>query len=132
MNVNKSLILNELKRHFNFKKELEFANFLGVKPQTLASWHSRNVYDIDILYKKCNEITSDWLLTGTGAMLRSAENTVVMHDKKDLLIIADKQKIIDLQNEVIDGLKSEKKRLEIDLALCEASKKSDPTNTNVH
>ena len=71
------------------------------------------------------ELSPDWLITGTGSMMRGEKNKVIVHDQKDALIILDKIKIIDLQNEVIAGLKIEKKRLEIDLALCEASKKSD-------
>ena len=40
--INKSLILNEIKSYYNFVSDSEFAKFLGIKPQTLSSWHTRN------------------------------------------------------------------------------------------
>lgn len=73
MKIDKSLILNEIKKHYSFKKEIDFANFLDVKPQTLASWHSRNVFDIELLYEKCNEISAEFLLTGKGEILRKKD-----------------------------------------------------------
>lgn len=73
-NVNKSLILNEIKLHYGFKSDAEFARFLGVKPQTLASWYSRNTFDIDLLYSKCVDIDANWLLTGQGEMLKEKSN----------------------------------------------------------
>lgn len=56
------------------KKDAEFARFLGIKPQTLSSWYSRNTFDIELLYAKCEFISADWLLTGKGEMLKSYNN----------------------------------------------------------
>lgn len=72
--INKSLILNEIKSHYGFKSDAEFARFLGIKPQTLASWYSRNTFDIDLLYSKCVDIDANWLLTGNGEMLKEKSN----------------------------------------------------------
>jgi len=105
MDIDKSLVLNELKKHFNFKKELEFAVFLGIKPQTLASWHSRNVFDIEILYKKCNGISPDWLLTGKGEMLRKNINTNTSITQLEAM--ADKITIINLQKDKIAELEKQ-------------------------
>lgn len=68
--IDKSLILNEIKTHYDFSSDAEFARYLGVKPQTLASWHKRNTYDIDLIYSKCEDIDGNWLLTGKGNKLR--------------------------------------------------------------
>ena len=50
MNVDKKLILKQLKDHYNFKKDGDFADFLGIKPQVLSNWMARNTFDIEILY----------------------------------------------------------------------------------
>jgi phage repressor protein C with HTH and peptisase S24 domain len=67
---NNSLILNEIKTHYSFKSNAEFAAFLGIAPQTLSSWYSRNSIDYELLYAKCVDVDANWLLTGEGDMLR--------------------------------------------------------------
>lgn len=64
--LDKSLILNEIKNHYNFTSDSEFAKFLGIKPRTLSSWHTRNTFDIELIYAKCENINADYLLTGKG------------------------------------------------------------------
>lgn len=71
MKIDKELILNEIKNHLGIKKDAEFARFLGIKPQTLSSWYSRNTYDIELLYAKCEFLNAEWLLTGKGDMIKS-------------------------------------------------------------
>lgn len=65
---NKSLILNALKAHYGFNSDSDFAEFLGIKRQTLSSWHSRNTFDIDLLFAKCVNIDGNFLLTGNGSI----------------------------------------------------------------
>jgi len=72
--IDKKYILNEIKATYKFKKDSEFARFLGIKPQTLASWHSRNTFDIDLLYAKCPNINADWLLSGKGEKSKLTKN----------------------------------------------------------
>lgn len=81
--LNKSLILNEIKNHYNFTSDSEFAKFLGVKPQTLSSWHTRNTFDIELTYAKCENINADYLLTGKGSVekTKSEEN----NNKKNVI-----------------------------------------------
>lgn len=67
----KSLIINELKKHYGFKKDTDFANFLGIKPTTLSSWVARNSFDYELLYSKCVGINGDWLFTGEGQMFKN-------------------------------------------------------------
>ena len=69
--MDKSLILNEIKKHFGYKKDADFARYLGISPQTLSSWYSRNTFDIELLYAKCRDVEAHYLLTGEGPMLRS-------------------------------------------------------------
>lgn len=49
----------------------EFARMIGVTPQAISTWISRNTFDIDIIYSKCINVSPEWLLTGEGDMLKS-------------------------------------------------------------
>lgn len=68
--VDKTLILNEIKSHYKFDSNAEFARFLGIAPNTLSNWYSRNTIDYELIISKCEEISGDWLLTHHGSMLR--------------------------------------------------------------
>ncbi|URC13972.1 LexA family transcriptional regulator [Flavobacterium sp. B183] len=68
--INKSLILNDLKAHYGFDTDSDFADFLGIKRQTLSSWHTRNTFDIDLLYAKCVNVDGNFLLTGKGTITK--------------------------------------------------------------
>lgn len=85
--LDKSLILNKLKTTFGFEKDTEFAYFLGIKPQTLSSWYSRNTFDIELLYAKCVNVNPDFLFTGHGSVLKNSmvlnEASEVYHLKTD-------------------------------------------------
>lgn len=79
--MDKCQILNEIKCSLGFKSDADFARFLGISPQTLSSWRSRNMYDIDILYAKCVDINPEFLISGRGELLRKSsiknQNSVV-------------------------------------------------------
>lgn len=86
--MNKTLILNSIKDYYRFKNNSEFARYLGITPQVLSNWKSRDTYDPSLIYTKCLDINPHWLLTGDGDML-SSENTNTpikseMVDKMDL------------------------------------------------
>ncbi|CAI9674002.1 MULTISPECIES: LexA family transcriptional regulator [Elizabethkingia] len=68
--MNKSLILNNIKSHLGFKTDSDFADFLGIKQNTLSNWKSRNTIDYELIITKCDEINANWLLTGEGEMLK--------------------------------------------------------------
>lgn len=68
--MDKSLIINDIKKHYNFEKDSDFAKFLGISSQVLSNWKSRNTYDAEHIYTKCLEINPEWLLTGKGEMLK--------------------------------------------------------------
>ena len=67
----KSLIINEIKKYYNILSDAEFARYLGIKPQTLNSWRVRNTLDYDLVSAKCVDINMDWIIRGTGNMLKS-------------------------------------------------------------
>ncbi|MDL2141200.1 helix-turn-helix domain-containing protein [Flavobacterium tructae] len=111
MNIDKSLILSKLKNFYSFKKDSDFARFLEIKPQTLASWYSRGTFDIELLYAKCNEISAQFLLTGAGEMLRVSPES----NNSD-------EKIKELEDR-IEFYKEKIEFVERKLQLCEDEKK---------
>ncbi|OWP76869.1 LexA family transcriptional regulator [Flavobacterium oreochromis] len=64
--IDKTQILKDLKTHYSFKSDTDFAGFLGISVQTLSSWYTRNTFNIDLLYAKCVNIDGNFLLTGKG------------------------------------------------------------------
>ena len=56
--------LKALINHFTDGNQKKFAELLGVIPQTISAWLSRNAYDIELIYLKCDGVSGDWLLCG--------------------------------------------------------------------
>lgn len=120
--MNKKGRLNEIIKHYSDGKPSVFAKFLGVAPSTISSWLSRDTFDYDLIFAKCENISSDWLLTGEGSMLLSdnQEKTTKTAHKKDcatvehrlLDIIQEKDCIIREQAEEIGRLKERIAQLE--------------------
>ena len=79
--MDKLLILNKIQEHYGFKKDIKFAEFLGIPAQNLSKWKSRGTYDAELIYTKCTEINPEWLLTGRGKMIK--DNTEVDHNKPE-------------------------------------------------
>lgn len=89
--INKSLILNELKAYYGFSSDTDFADFLGISRQTLSSWYARNTFNIELLYAKCVNVDGNFLLTGKGqiekrnvndmSQFENVTNTVTFSDK---------------------------------------------------
>lgn len=74
--IDKSLILNKIKAHLKLKTDAEFARFLGIKQNTLSNWHKRNTFDADLIIQKCDFLNYAWVLTGSGQMLKTTENSL--------------------------------------------------------
>lgn len=88
--MDKSLILKEIKKHYSFKTDGEFAAFLGIKQNTLSNWSTRNSIDYDRIIEKCEDIDANWLMTGKGEMLKTATTATIKSypkpDKKEKLL----------------------------------------------
>lgn len=74
--MDKSLILNAIKKHEKLNTNKGFADFLGIKPTTLSMWYKRNTFDIELVFKKCEYLNPEWLLTGKGSMLREQKSGI--------------------------------------------------------
>lgn len=68
--MTKSEQLLALIEHYSGGNKAKFAAKMGLKPSSIASWITRNTFDVDIIYAKCEHISAHWLLTGEGEMLR--------------------------------------------------------------
>lgn len=64
--VSKSEILNRIMSYYGFRNKTELASFLGVSPQTVSNWYSRNSIDYDLVFEKCSDIDFNWLVAGEG------------------------------------------------------------------
>lgn len=67
-------MLEELINHFTGGNKSQFANMLGIKPQTINTWENRNTFDAELIYSRCETISGDWLLSGQGEMLKSSRD----------------------------------------------------------
>lgn len=62
----KKLILSRIKSHYNLKSDVALADFLGIKPTTLANWNMRNSINLELIFTKCEGLNANWILTGNG------------------------------------------------------------------
>ncbi len=114
--MNKKERLEAIIKHYSDGKPSVFAKLIGVAPSTISSWLSRDTLDYDLLFAKCENISSEWLLTGRGEMINiqtsTFNNQTTMPQKegtgiedKLLAIIADKDATIREMAEEIGMLK---------------------------
>lgn len=69
-------MLNAIIRHCTGGNKAQFANILGVTPQTISSWLKRNTFDIELIFAKCEYLNPAWLLSnGKGAMLKESSSS---------------------------------------------------------
>ena len=80
--MNKRLILNNIKSHYKFKTDSEFARFLGINSQNIRNWYNRNHYNANLLIEKCPDISPVYIVTGEGSMLKSEEQSPSLDEDK--------------------------------------------------
>lgn len=71
--MDKNKRLERLVEYYGNGNKSHFAKILGVKAQTINTWLSRNTYDTELIFAKCDNINASWLLTGEGNMLNNEE-----------------------------------------------------------
>ena len=71
--MDKTLMLEQLINHYTNGNKANFATMVGIKPQLLSNWLKRNTFDAELIYKGCKGISADWLLSGTGEMLKNKQ-----------------------------------------------------------
>ena len=73
--MDKKEILERLINHYDGGVKSQFASRLGITAQGLSTWMSRNTFDIELIFSKCENISAEWLLTGRGEMLKTNRTT---------------------------------------------------------
>ena len=68
--------LQALIDYYDNGNKSQFAKRLGITAQGLSTWISRNSFDIETIFSKCENISAEWLLTGKGDMLKPASTNV--------------------------------------------------------
>lgn len=63
-------MVQELIAHYSNGNKAQFASLLGVRPQTINSWITRETFDAELIYAKCLGVSADWLISGEGDMLK--------------------------------------------------------------
>ncbi|MCT2563978.1 LexA family transcriptional regulator [Chryseobacterium herbae] len=71
--VDNSLIIDKIKTRLGFEKDKELADFLDIKPNTLANWRKRNMLDYQLIFTKCEWIDGNFLFTGSGSIERQTK-----------------------------------------------------------
>lgn len=110
--MDKLLVLNKIQEYYNFKKDVDFANHLGIPAQNLSKWKTRGTFDAELIYTKCTEINPEWLLTGEGSMLKEKAIDTVKESSEDYHIFQKKDKkedyidqLLKAKDEVIENQK---------------------------
>lgn len=79
--MQKSDMLECLINYYADGNKARFSAQIGVKPQTVSAWISRNTFDAETLYANCKDVSADWLLgNGVGEMIRVNNSTTVNGD----------------------------------------------------
>lgn len=79
----KEMILALIEYYSNGNKA-RFANKLGITPQAISTWITRNTFDTEKIFAKCECVSAEWLLTGKGNMIKNkypeceSYNSIVM------------------------------------------------------
>ncbi|RNL84124.1 hypothetical protein ED312_14370 [Sinomicrobium pectinilyticum] len=100
--MDRSLMLDQIKYHYLFKRDIDLAKHLGIKPQVLSNWRKRNSFDAVLIYTKCNELSSSWLLTGEGPMLKEDDNSAhPVHEESSAYILQERISAMEGQIEAL-------------------------------
>lgn len=70
-------MLEQMIGYYDNGNKSQFAKRLGVTPQGISTWISRNTFDSELIFAKCEMINAEWLLTGEGSMLLTKETAPV-------------------------------------------------------
>lgn len=68
--MDKGLMVKELVAYYAAGNISHFAERLGVRPQTISTWIARKTFDTELIFAKCENVSAEWLLSGSGEMLK--------------------------------------------------------------
>lgn len=67
--MNKKDMLTAIISHYSGGNKAKFAQLLGVSAPNISMWLTRESFDCELLFSKCEGISPAWLLSGEGPML---------------------------------------------------------------
>ena len=97
-------MLEMLVAHYAAGNKARFASMLGVRPQTINTWLSRNTFDSELIYSKCEGVSGDWLLSGEGSMLKADSHERSLESLCRSLLLLDARRS-EIMGELSDMLK---------------------------
>lgn len=71
--MDKKLILETLINHYAGGNKARFASMIGVTPQLISNWLSRNTLDYVQIYQSLPTLSGDFLLSGKGAIEKTTQ-----------------------------------------------------------
>ena len=74
--MNKTEMLLQLIDYYAEGNKSKFARKLGMTSQNMANWLNRSVFDAEIIYSNCENVSPTWLLTGNGEMILSTPGSI--------------------------------------------------------
>lgn len=108
-------VLERLAQTLGSRTGSQLAEALGVSPQTISSWKSRE----SVPYAQCVSIASewgislDWLLTGEGQMRRGEGQVPSPENPREKALLALWRELDEHAQREIQGAAEEKKRLKM-------------------
>lgn len=114
--MNKREMLESLINHYTDGNQAKFAQKLGIPAQNISAWIKRETFNAELIYKKCEGVSADWLLSGKGEMLKvnqqNADLSLLEEDKdnKDLielckLLVANYQQRDEVMSKLVSKVK---------------------------
>lgn len=80
--MEKNEMLEMLVNHYCDGNKAQFAAKIGIKPQSLSMWITRNSFDAEAIYKSCEKVSAEWLLSGgEGNMLQNSQYVNVSNEE---------------------------------------------------
>lgn len=78
-------ILLSLIQHYTHGNKAAFARLIGITPNGLSTWISRNSFDTDKIIANCECVNPTYLLTGKGTIILNEEgdSTESVSENKD-------------------------------------------------
>lgn len=77
-------MLQMLIKHYGNGKKVNLAQLLGVSPQNISTWMSRESFNHELIYSKCPNLSPHWLLTGEGDMLICSDKCINSNSQSEI------------------------------------------------
>lgn len=86
--------LESIIEHYANGNKAKMARLLGISPQSISTWLSRNTFDYELIYSNCVGISPEWLLSGKGKMVfedKTHDKPYIIPDGPDKSLIVAEQ-----------------------------------------